>query len=152
MSQTQQSIKSLTPKQEKFCLLVSTGSSYSEAYRDAYRAEKMLPKTVHREACRLAHNPSVTTRLSRLKEGVESDTRASIVNTRRWVIDQLQHEATNADTAMARLRGLELLGKAVGLFDTHNIEASPRPRSSAEILDEIRQRLGVLFVDGATDP
>ena len=83
---------------------------------------------------------------------MESDTRASIVNTRRWVIDQLQHEATNAETAMARLRGLELLGKAVGLFDTHNVEDTTHLRSSSEVLDEIRQRLEVLFVDGATDP
>ena len=78
---------------------------------------------------------------------MESDTRASIVNTRRWVIDQLQHEATNADTAMARLRGLELLGKAVGLFDTHHVEDTTHQRSSSEVLDEIRQRLTSLSED-----
>ena len=145
MSQSHQSINSLTPKQEKFCLLISTGSSNSDAYRDAYRAEKMLPNSVYREAYRLTQHPQIASRLSALKAGVESDTRASIVNTRRWVIDQLQHEATNAETAMARLRGLELLGKAVGLFDTPNVEDTNHLRSSSEVLDEIRQRLRALY-------
>ena len=141
MSQTYQSIKSLTPKQEKFCLLVSSGSSNSEAYREAYRAEKMLPNTVHREAHRLTQNPMVATRISALKVGVESDTRATVVEARRWVLGRLQEEATYAGTAGARIRALELLGKAVGLFEDHDAEDRSHMRSSSEVLDEIRQRL-----------
>ena len=149
MAQTYQSIKSLTPKQEKFCLLVSAGSSYSEAYRDAYRAEKMLPKTVHREACRLAQNSAVTTRLNRLKEDVESDTRATVVEARRWVLGRLQEEATYAGTAGARIRALELLGKAVGLFDELSSRDFAENRSSAEIAEELRQRLVTVFGEKA---
>ena len=133
MSQTYQSIKSLTPKQEKFCLLVSSGTSNSEAYREAYRAEKMLPNTVNREAHRLTQNPMVATRISALKAGVESDTRATVVEARRWVLGRLQEEATYAGTAGARIRALELLGKAVGLFDTHNVEDTNHLRSSSEV-------------------
>ena len=152
MSQTYQFIKSLTPKQEKFCLLVSSGSSNSEAYREAYRAEKMLPNTVHREAHRLTQNPMVATRISALKVGVESDTRATVVEARRWVLGRLQEEATYAGTAGARIRALELLGKAIGLFEDHDVEDRSHVRSSSEVLGEIRQRLEVLFVDGTTDP
>ena len=145
MAQTYQSIKSLTPKQEKFCLLVSSGSSNSEAYRDAYRAEKMLPNTVHREAHRLTQNPMVATRISALKVGVESDTRATVVEARRWVLGRLQEEATYAGTAGARIRALELLGKAVGLFDEFSSRDFTENRSSAEIADELRQRLVTIF-------
>ena len=94
----------------------------------------------------------VATRISALKVGVESDTRATVVEARRWVLGRLQEEATYAGTAGARIRALELLGKAVGLFDTHNVEDTNHLRSSSEVFDEIRQRLEVLFVDGATDP
>ena len=141
MSQTYQSIKSLTPKQEKFCLLVSSGSSNSEAYRDAYRAEKMLPNTVHREAHRLTQNPMVATRISALKVGVESDTRDTVVEARRWVLGRLQEEATYAGTAGARIRALELLGKAVGLFDESSRQDVTEPRASGEILEDIQERL-----------
>ena len=141
MAQTYQSIKSLTPKQEKFCLLVSSGSSNSEAYRDAYRAEKMLPNTVHREAHRLTQNPMVATRISALKVGVESDTRATVVEARRWVLGRLQEEATYAGTAGARIRALELLGKAVGLFDESNRQDGREPRASSDLLEDIQQRL-----------
>ena len=65
--------KLLTAKQEKFCLLVSSGSSNSDAYREAYRAEKMLPNTVHREASRLIQNPMVAARISVLKMNGEND-------------------------------------------------------------------------------
>ena len=141
MAQTYQSIKSLTPKQEKFCLLVSSGCSNSEAYREAYRAEKMLPNTVHREAHRLTQNPMVATRISALKVGVESDTRATVVEARRWVLGRLQEEATYAGTAGARIRALELLGKAVGLFDDAYGDTLGTVRSSSEIEAEIHQRL-----------
>jgi len=65
--------KLLTAKQEKFCLLVSSGSSNSDAYREAYRAEKMLSNTVHREASRLIQNPMVAARISVLKMNGEND-------------------------------------------------------------------------------
>ena len=149
MSQTYQSIKSLTPKQEKFCLLVSSGSSNSEAYREAYRAEKMLPNTVHREAYRLTQNPMVATRISALKVAVESDTRASVVEARRWVLGRLQEEATYAGTGGARIRALELLGRAVGLFDEFSSRDFTENRSSAEIADELRQRLVTVFGEKA---
>jgi len=143
------SIKSLTPKQEKFCLLVSAGSSNSEAYREAYRADKMLPTPVHREAHRLTQNPMVATRISALKVVVESDTRTTVVEARRWVLGRLQEEATYAGTAGARIRALELLGKAVGLFDESARRDLTENRSSAAIADELRQRLVTVFGEKA---
>ena len=101
----------------------------------------MLPNTVHREAHRLTQNPMVATRISALKVGVESDTRATVVEARRWVLGRLQEEATYAGTAGARIRALELLGKAVGLFDESNRQAGREPRASSDILEDIQQRL-----------
>ena len=83
----------------------------------------------------------VATRISALKAGVESDTRATVVEARRWVLGRLQEEATYAGTAGARIRALELLGKAVGLFDDADREVLGTVRSSSEIEAEIHQRL-----------
>ena len=65
----------LTPKQEKFSILVSSGNSYSEAYRKTYRAAKMNPKTVHREAQRLHANPLVKARVNELRKKAAEDVR-----------------------------------------------------------------------------
>ena len=83
----------------------------------------------------------VATRISALKVGVESDTRATVVEARRWVLGRLQEEATYAGTAGARIRALELLGKAVGLFDESNRQDGREPRTSSDILEDIQQRL-----------
>ena len=109
----------------------------------------MLPNTVHREAHRLTQNPMVATRISALKVGVESDTRATVVEARRWVLGRLQEEATYAGTAGARIRALELLGRAVGLFDEFSSRDFTENRSSAEIADELRQRLVTVFGEKA---
>ena len=91
----------------------------------------------------------VATRISALKVGVESDTRATVVEARRWVLGRLQEEATYAGTAGARIRALELLGKAVGLFDEFSRRDVTENRSSVEIADELRQRLVTVFGEKA---
>ena len=65
----------LTPKQEKFSLLVSSGSSYSDAYREAYKATKMQARSVHREASALHANPLVTARVNELRKKAAEDVR-----------------------------------------------------------------------------
>lgn len=48
---------------------METGNA-SEAYRQAYDAEKMKPETVSRSAHELIGNPKVTARLAELREGI----------------------------------------------------------------------------------
>jgi len=55
---------SLTPKQEKFCQKYIEIGCKSEAYRQAYKAEKMKPATVNRAAHDLFKNPKITTRVA----------------------------------------------------------------------------------------
>lgn len=59
--------KKLTPKQEAFCqAYIETGNA-SEAYRQAYDAEKMKPATVNRNAKALLDNSKIATRLEALR-------------------------------------------------------------------------------------
>ncbi len=54
----------ITPKRELFSQLIASGSSQADAYRGAFRAEKMKPETVHQEASRVMADPNVTARVA----------------------------------------------------------------------------------------
>ena len=57
----------LTPKQEAFCLAyVETGSA-SEAYRTAYKAEKMKATSIHVNASKLLSDAKVALRVEALQ-------------------------------------------------------------------------------------
>lgn len=58
---------SLTPKQEAFCLAYIETGNASEAYRQAYDAEKAKAETIHRSAKELLDNPKITARVAELK-------------------------------------------------------------------------------------
>jgi hypothetical protein len=63
----------LTPQQEKFAQLVAHGSSYSNAYREAYRTAKMKPATINRSAHELANNPKITARIAEIHKQIAED-------------------------------------------------------------------------------
>ena len=50
---------SLTPKQEKFSMLVSNGRNHTEAYRETYITKNMGANSIYREAYQLTQNPKV---------------------------------------------------------------------------------------------
>lgn len=58
---------SLTPKQEKFCLVYLETGNASEAYRQAYDAKSMKPETVNKRASELLDNGDIAGRLSELR-------------------------------------------------------------------------------------
>ena len=57
----------LTPQQECFCQEVAKGENQSQAYRAAYKHQKMTAKQIHEEASKLAANPKVSQRISALQ-------------------------------------------------------------------------------------
>lgn len=64
----------LTPKQEAFCLAyVETGNA-SEAYRRAYNAEKMKPKTVYEASSRLLADSKIAARIAALQAAIAEQT------------------------------------------------------------------------------
>lgn len=60
----------LTPQQEKFAQLVAHGSSYSGAYREAYKTAKMKPATINRNASALANDNKITTRVAEIHKAI----------------------------------------------------------------------------------
>lgn len=57
----------LTPKQEAFAVSVASGRNLSDSYRAAYSADRMTPKQINEEACKLGANQKVAQRIRALQ-------------------------------------------------------------------------------------
>lgn len=61
----------LTPQQEKFAQEVASGKSHANAYRAAYKADKMKPGTVQNNAYMLMKRRDISARVVALAQKVE---------------------------------------------------------------------------------
>jgi len=128
-----------TAKQRAFTEAVVGGETYSEAYRGVYATNTDNKKTVWREAHRVAKNPHVA---PMIEAGVKSQQREllrSLGKRREWIVGKLLQEAECGDNPSSRVRSLELLAKASGLFD-HNEERVDNTTES-DLLDMLQKRL-----------
>lgn len=135
----------LTGKQEAFAKLVAGGSMLSDAYRECYSADNMKSSTLWSEACRLAQNPKVSTRIKDIQADMEADRRTIERRREEWVLKRLSEEADQADNASSRIRALELVGKTVGMFTDRIEQAETSERSASEIEKELKARLDRLI-------
>ena len=135
----------LTAKHESFAQKVEAGAILSDAYRESYAAENMAYKTVWSEACRLAQNPKVATRIKAIQADMQADHRTRAARREEYVLKRLQEEAEQAETDGSRVRALELLGKTVGLFtDKVEIEQD-NDKTAAELEADLERRLSALL-------
>jgi len=77
--------KSLTPKQEKFCLAYLATGNASEAYRRAYSASAMKAATVNRNAAALLRSNKIATRVAELRKPAIEKARLGLEQTLREV-------------------------------------------------------------------
>jgi phage terminase small subunit len=106
----------LTPKQESFCLAYIESGNASEAYRRAYNAGKMKPRTIAVKASELLKNGKVTVRL----EGL----RADHLSRHNVTIDVLTREleadrqlARGKDQAGAAINATKVIARIHGFLD-----------------------------------
>ena len=126
----------MTLKQVRFAQQVASGQPLSDAYRDAYNADRMSANSIHNEAHRLMKNQTVKNKVASLV--AESDKR--IVNDRiakrEAVLEELtrlMQEGQPSDTA--KIRAAELLGKHQGIF-AERVVIEPPERTSDELAEE----------------
>lgn len=137
----------LTAKQEAFAQQVAAGAILSDAYRECYSAENMADRTVWTEACRLASNPKVATRIKAIQTDRESDQRMVRLRREEYVLKRLASEAEGAETDGSRVRALELLGKTVGMFTDRVEVEQDGDKSAAELEADLEKRLRDLLGD-----
>lgn len=131
----------LTAKQEAFAQQVAGGAILSDAYRECYAAENMADRTVWTEACRLASNPKVATRIKAIQTDRESDQRMVRLRREEYVLKRLQQEAEQAETDGARVRSLELLGRTISMFSDRVEIEQDESKSAAELEADLEKRL-----------
>lgn len=105
----------LTAKQTKFAEEVSEGSSQSNAYRKAYDASQMAPKTVWEAASRLRKNPKVVARISTLEAEKRAMQLIQRLSREERILQKLEEIANDANSVSIRLKALELLAIHSGL-------------------------------------
>ena len=101
---------SLTPKQHIFCDGILSGLNQSDAYREAYDVDGMMPATIHNEAFKLMANPEIATSIE-----------ASRQHRRGWTLARILEEAdrnlqgAQEDRQWSSANGaLAFIGKASG--------------------------------------
>lgn len=110
--------KPLTPKQEKFVLGVIEGKTQSDAYREAYKTDKMTDKTIHQEASKLMSNPNVSERYNELMDKVRKSAEDKAIVT---VEDVLQSILKIREVCMQPIPVTDKVGNKVGetVLDTN---------------------------------
>lgn len=138
----------LTEKQSKFCDGVDAGLSLSDAYRAAYDAKGMSPKTVHEAACRLFADSKVTARLTQISREKEAQRRMLTASDAAAAVETFRVMMNTAKTEAVRVRAAELLAKAAGLF-VEKVEIDDKTdRSVSDIEQSIKDRLTRLGLTG----
>jgi hypothetical protein len=86
-------------------------------------------------------NPKVQSKLRRLL--FDSNGEASLIPKidEAFILTGIAQIAITSDKDTTRLRGYELLGKAIGLFDRSQAEATPQMKSVNDIDAELKRKL-----------
>ena len=134
----------LTPKQRMFVTLVTQGNSPRDAYRKAYSCTTENEATVGAAANRLMNTPKVKRLLSHLWDKQEKNLLLDQQKTRYHIMEELlKHSGDENHAISSRLKALELMGKAVGMF-TDKIETKVEQISAEQLKDELSQHLNLL--------
>ena len=132
-----------TAKQKAFASLIIQGNSPREAYVKAYEVKSDNAASHATTANKLLKSPQV----SALVDSVWHVTKESLVNdaiaTRRHVMEQLLKHSEEAKQEGTKLKALELMGRAVGMF-TDKVEQKIEEVSTSQLKEELKSSLALL--------
>lgn len=128
--------RQLTAKQLKFVQGLIEGKTQLEAYRQAYPDARGDDRALRVTAWSLSRHPKVQ---AKVKEAIEQTSEVlleDLVAAKRYVMRGLIEHSRNAKQEGTKLKALELLGKASGLFKAEDT-------SKAEVLtaEQLKQEL-----------
>ena len=136
--------KRLTAKMQLFASLLAKDMTPKEAYRKAYDCSRMSEASIGACANELMRDP----RISMLMESLWQDTRTAViadaVSARRMVMADLYKHAKDDKANLGnRLKALELIGRAVGMF-TDKVESKVEEVSVDQLKRELESSLELL--------
>ena len=138
-------VKALTTKQKAYCKKVASGSTFNQAYREAYQSEGK-PKTIGKEINLMNKNPRISLEIEAQKRAIEFETTYSARQLKSIVISQLTKEALNPESKPSeRISALKALGSVaeLGVFverkEIRTIKDSATAK--ADLMDKLRQAI-----------
>jgi hypothetical protein len=110
-------VKRMTPKMKIFCSLIAQGRPPKEAYRMSYNSRTNNDATILTEVNKLMKDPRIKVFLEGVWETVKENIIDDALATRRKVmVDLFKHADDEKAQLSNRLKSLELIGRAIGMF------------------------------------
>lgn len=147
---TKRKLEGLTKKQRDYALLVTHGVDRMDAYRYAYDvAPTTKDESVNANASKLHNTKTMKAAITAIEDGALS---AEILGsdapamTKQWVLQRLAEEASanKKNTGAVRVRALELIGRAQGMFVDVQVVDDERPGTAEEAMAKVKKLLGRL--------
>lgn len=133
----------LTAKQRLFVSYIVQGMSHKDAYINAYKPSTDNMATIQSNAHRTASDPKVRALLDASLAKTENALLQDELAMRRHVMGELLHHSQNMKGESQKLRALELMGKAVGMF-TDKVEQVIEQVNPETLKDELSKHLQLL--------
>ena len=125
MQPSTQASKPLTLQQLCFANSLIRGESQIQAYREAYPADTSNPANQHCSAYRLSRHPQIQVLLKDTHDAVAETLTDDIQATKRFILRKLFALSKQGNQDSTKLKALELLGKACGLFNSVHANGKP---------------------------
>ena len=136
--------KRITAKMQAFVSNIAHGMSPKDAYRKAYDCSRSAESTIISSANELLKDPRISMLLESVWETVKENIVNDAVATKRHVMAELFKHAQNEEAQLSnRLKSLELMGRAVGMF-TDKVETKVEEISTEQLKKELESSLALL--------
>ena len=134
----------LTANQRSFAEYLAAGLNQTEAYVKAYNVRTTNRNVISINASRLAKDNRISMLLDSYADSIAARVVEDATRTRRYVLEELHGHASNAQrTPTEKLRALELMGRAIGMF-TDKVEQKVEAISTEQLKKELRSHLVLL--------
>ena len=135
--------RQLTASQTAFVIGVVNGKTLKQAYRDAYPNDNSTDQGISANANRLFKHPKVQDMLENAWGEITENMIEDMTATKRFVMKQLLEHSKTAKQEGTKIKCLELLGKASGLFTQAEVK-DERAVSTDQLKGELAKYLRTL--------
>jgi len=136
-------LKPLTAQQRTFAEGVIAGHTLRQAYKNAYPNDTTSDNAISANAWRLSKRPKVAALLEAAWGQTAEVLSSDLAATRLWVMRQLVAHSRDDKQEGSRLKALELLGKASGVF-TQAAVVTPEAVTADQLKRELSGHLKLL--------
>jgi uncharacterized cupin superfamily protein len=137
----------LTDQQEAFLQGIIEGKPMKQAYREAYPNATANDASIGSSAYRLSKDPRIERRIIEAWGQTQEVLIDDVVATKRWVMRQLVELSKGADQQKDRLKALELLGRAAGMW-RESTASTDKPLTAAELKAQLAGHLRLVRDSG----